>query len=129
MKDPGQTDEMTNAQVLGSRLRKARDLKKKSLSFVAKRAEMSTAYLQKLEVGDVQQPSPRILHQLSEVLTIDYGELMRLAGYVVPNDGRRSAKQRNQLTHAASSEKLTEEEAEILAEYLSWYRSRNPSAM
>jgi transcriptional regulator with XRE-family HTH domain len=94
-----------------------------SISVVAKKAGISTAYLQKLEVGDVQRPSPRVLHSLAGVLQIDYAELMRLADYVVPNqeNGRR---RRNELTHALSSEKLTEEEAEMLAEYLNWYRTR-----
>lgn len=114
---------MTSPATLGARLRQVREQKKLSISVVAKKAEISTAYLQKLEVGDVQHPSPRVLHSLAGVLQIDYAELMRLADYVVPNqpNGRR---RRNELTHALSSEKLTEEEAEVLAEYLNWYRSR-----
>ena len=58
------------------------------------------------------------------MLEIDYGELMRLAGYVVPNAGGNSRRRRNELTYAMSSEELTDDEAEVLAEYLSWYRSR-----
>jgi transcriptional regulator with XRE-family HTH domain len=116
----------TRTHNLGSRLRQARELKKKSLSTVAKAAEISTAYLQKLEVGDVRQPSPHVLYKLSTVLGIDYAELMRLAGYIVPNDGAQQRRRRNELTHALSSEELTEGEAEELAEYLNWYRSRQP---
>ena len=112
---------------LGTRLRRVRELKDLSISFVAKKADISTAYLQKLEVGDVRQPSPRVLHSLSGVLDIDYGELMRLAGYVVPNEPS-SRRRRNELTHALSSEALTEEEADALAEYLNWYRSRKRTA-
>ena len=113
----------TSPATLGARLRQVRERKELSISVVAKKAEISTAYLQKLEVGDVQHPSPRVLHSLAGVLSVDYAELMRLAGYVVPNQatGRR---RRNELTHALSSETLTEEEAEVLAEYLNWYRSR-----
>jgi HTH-type transcriptional regulator, competence development regulator len=113
----------TSPATLGARLRQVRERKELSISVVAKKAGISTAYLQKLEVGDVQHPSPRVLHSLAGVLQIDYAELMRLADYVVPNqeNGRR---RRNELTHALSSEKLTEEEAEMLAEYLNWYRSR-----
>ncbi len=108
---------------LGARLREVRELKKLSISFVAEKAGISTAYLQKLEVGHVQQPSPRVLHALAGVLEIAYAELMRLAGYIVPGDAS-SRRRRNELTHAASSERLTEEEAQALAEYLNWYRSR-----
>ena len=109
---------------LGSRLRRARELRQQSLSAIAKAAKISTAYLQKLEVGDVRQPSPNMLHALSEALDIDYAELMRLAGYIVPNNGHVSTRRRNELTHALSSEELTEEEANELAEYLMWYRTR-----
>jgi cytoskeletal protein RodZ len=118
----------TTDHTLGSRLRKAREARRRSLSVVAKEAEISTAYLQKLEVDDVRAPSPHVLYQLSTVLEIDYGELMRLAGYVVPNQAAGSKKRRNELTHAMSSEELTEEEADELAEYLVWYRSRKQPA-
>lgn len=109
---------------LGHRLRQARELKHESLSAVAKAAGISTAYLQKLEVGDVRQPSPNYLHALSAALDIDYAELMRIAGYVLPSTRRGRERRRNELTYAMSSEELTEEEAEELARYLSWYRSR-----
>ncbi len=118
-----QTATTGTAISLGARLREVRELKKLSISLVAEKAGISTAYLQKLEVGHVRQPSPRVLHALAGVLEIAYSELMRLAGYIVPNDAS-SRRRRNELTHAASSEKLTEEEAEALAEYLNWYRSR-----
>lgn len=124
-----QTGTTTSEPTLGSRLRQVRSRREQSLSHVAKAAEISTAYLQKLEVGDVRNPSPKVLHSLSEVLDIGYSELMRLAGYIVPNDlasGRR--RRRNELTHAMSSEELTEDEAGVLAEYLAWYRSRRPKS-
>lgn len=114
----------TPAAVLGSRIRQARELREKSISVVAKEAGISTAYLQKLEVGDVRQPSPNILYKLSQALDIEYAELMRLAGYVVPNDRSIATRRRNELKHALSSEELTEEEADELAAYLQWYRKR-----
>jgi HTH-type transcriptional regulator, competence development regulator len=115
----------TTTHTLGSRLRQARELRQQSLSSVAKESGISTAYLQKLEVNDVRAPSPNHLHRLSQVLEIDYAELMRLAGYVVPNDSAHAKRRRNELTHAFSSDELTEEEADELAEYLLWYRTRN----
>ena len=120
---PTETRPSTTTQTLGRRLRQARDLKKVSLSTVAKEAEISTAYLQKLEVGDVRAPSPNHLYRLSQALDIDYAELMRLAGYIVPND-TAAKKRRNELVHALSSEELTEEEGAELAEYLHWFRTR-----
>jgi HTH-type transcriptional regulator, competence development regulator len=121
---------ISTSQDLGVRLRQARELRQesKSLSAVAQAADISTAYLQKLEVGDVKQPSPHVLHALSRVLDIDYAELMRLAGYIVPNETAGRRRRRNELTHALSSEELSEDEADELAEYLIWYRSRKRQA-
>jgi len=117
--------ETTTAQQLGGRLRQVRDLKQQPLTAVAVAAGISPAYLQKLEAGGVKQPSPNVLLQLAKALGMDYGELMRLAGYVVPNDALVASKRRrNELTHALSSEELTEEEANELAKYLEWYRTR-----
>jgi len=118
------TEKMTG-QELGIRLRKVRDRREQSLSTVAKLADISTAYLQKLESGSVRQPSPRILLQLSKALETEYAELMRLAGYLIPSDhDQLNLRPRNELTHARSSESLTEDEANELVNYLDWYRSR-----
>ncbi len=119
---PEQGDTDTGGHALGQRLRRARG--KRPLTEVAAAAAISTAYLQKLEAGAVQQPSPNILHQLAEVLNIDYASLMRLTGYVVPSDRAGSRRPRNELRYALNSEELTDEEAHELAEYLDWYRER-----
>ncbi len=106
---------------LGPQLREMRDRRGRSLSDVATEAEISPAYLQKLEAGGVKQPSPNILYKLANALKVQYAELMRLAGYVTPTDSR-AKKRKNELTYALSSEPLTDEEARELARYLEWYR-------
>ena len=108
---------------IGQRLREVRDLRGRSLVDVAAAAEISPAYLQKLESGGVKQPSPNVLQKLAKALKLEYSELMRLAGYVAPATGR-GRKRRNELTYALSSEPLTDDEAEELARYLDWYRDR-----
>jgi HTH-type transcriptional regulator, competence development regulator len=119
----GQSDTGADGHTLGKRLRSARG--KRSLTEIAAAAAISTAYLQKLEAGAVQQPSPKVLHQLAEALKVDYATLMRLAGYVVPGDRGGSRRPRNELRYALNSEELTDEEAHELAEYLDWYRERH----
>jgi transcriptional regulator with XRE-family HTH domain len=109
------------ATPLGQRLREVRVLRGRSLADVAAEAEISPAYLQKLEAGGVKQPSPNVLQKLAKALKLDYPELMRLAGYVAPATGK-GKKRRNELTYALSSEPLTDDEAEVLARYLDWYR-------
>jgi transcriptional regulator with XRE-family HTH domain len=108
---------------LGQRLREIRERRERSLVDVAAEAEISPAYLQKLEASGVKQPSPNVLYKLAQALEIEYAELMRLAGYVTPATGR-ARKRRNELTYALSSEALTDDEAQELAHYLDWYRDR-----
>jgi HTH-type transcriptional regulator, competence development regulator len=109
-------------QQLGEQLQVVRKMRKLSLQAAAKPAGISAAYLQKLERGDVKEPSPRILYGLSEALEVPYDRLMSLAGYVVPGaDGQRAA-DTNVLGFALSSERLSDDESTALAEYLSWYR-------
>ncbi len=122
------TDPTPAHNELGKRLRRARDRRNIPLSAVSAAADISTAYLQKLESGGVKQPSPNILFQLAEALDLDYAELMRLAGYVVPNRTDETERRRNELTYALSSEELTDEEAEELSKYLDWYRTRNTNS-
>jgi HTH-type transcriptional regulator, competence development regulator len=110
------------AEALGA----ARAMKGLSLKAVADPAEISATYLQKLERGEVRDPSPHVLHRLSEELGLDYGELLRMAGYIVPKASKRHSAMANggPISHALSSEALTEEEAAILAEYLTFIRKQ-----
>ena len=67
---------------LGTELRTAREQMGVSLQAIADAANISTAYLQKLERGEVGTPSPRILRRLSSSLDLPYLGLMELAGYL-----------------------------------------------
>lgn len=105
---------------LGETLRKVRGLRERSLKTVAEGAAISPAYLQKLEKDQVETPSPHVLHRLSAELKVEYLELMRLAGYVVPEaTGQKSGA----MAQALSGEDLTEDEARALATFLKMYRS------
>ena len=109
-----------DAKELGTTLKAVRDMLAKSLKAIAEPAGISAAYLVKLEKGEVTAPSPHILHRLAKALGVEYVELMRLAGYVVPElEGPRS----NALAQALSSQDLTEEEARAVAAFLELLRS------
>lgn len=69
---------------LGQQLKTVRQLKGLSLRSVAVPAEISVAYLQKLEGGEVQQPSPNVLLRLGKVLGVPYETLMEVSGYSMP---------------------------------------------
>ena len=112
------------ARSFGAVLRQAREVRELSAVDAARSAGISTAYLSKLENDYVKTPSPHVLHQLSEALTVPYAELMRLNGYRVPGDD-------DQLPvdslGAALFADLTNDERIELLEYLAWYRARRRS--
>jgi transcriptional regulator with XRE-family HTH domain len=116
------------AEQLGPRLIEVRKLRQKSLRKVAEGADISASYLQKLEQGQVKNPSPNVLYAISEALDVSYSSLMKAAGYVVPRGQKRhSPEGASVLAHALSSEELTEDEARELAKYLAWYREQQPA--
>lgn len=69
-------------EALGNELAKVRKTRRDSLESVAREAQISPAYLQKLERGLVKSPSPRVLARVSEALHVPYLRLMELAGYL-----------------------------------------------
>ena len=92
-----------------------------SLKAVADPAEISTTYLQKLEGGEVKSPSPNVLHRLAETLNVPYPELMRLAGYVVPDGGSENA---SPFEHALASSDLTADERRAVAAFIAHLRQQ-----
>jgi transcriptional regulator with XRE-family HTH domain len=106
---------------LGATIRKRREGRSLSTIQAAQQSGISTAYLSKLERGQVAEPSPHILHRLSGVLEIPYEELMILAGYLVPAD---PTSRESEHTAALFGEELTDDERELLMDYLAWYRER-----
>ncbi len=109
------------APSIGALLRQARLVRRLSAVDVARAAEISPAYLNKLEHGAVKHPSPHVLHQLGRALAVPYAELMRLSGYHVPGEPDESA---GGGVGSALFADLTEDEREELVEYLAWYRAR-----
>lgn len=113
------------AASFGAVLRQAREVRELSAVDAARAAGISAAYLSKLESDAVKKPSPQVLHQLSEALTVPYAELMRLSGYRVPDAPDPHA---GDSVGAALFADLTDDEREELLEYLAWYRARRRSA-
>ena len=111
---------------IGSVLRSARSVRGLSSTATARGAEISPAYLSRLENDTVKRPSPEVLHRLGEVLGVPYAELMALVGYRVPGtDGALDPSRLN----ATLFTDLTDDEREELIEYLAWYRARKRSRL
>ena len=87
----------------------------------ASKKEVSNAYLSQIETGKILQPSPNVLHALSEIYKIKYEQLMEMAGYVTVT---RRAPLRHGRVATFAEHNLTAEEEAGLMEYLQFLRSR-----
>jgi transcriptional regulator with XRE-family HTH domain len=108
------------APSFGAVLRQAREVRAMSTLDAARAAGISPAYMSKLENDAVKKPSPHVLHQLSEALTVPYAELMRLNGYRVPGEAGATS----ETIGAALFADITDDERDELLEYLAWIRAR-----
>ena len=66
--------------------------------------------------------------QVSKKLDVPYSDLMTHAGYVVPNADAQRVREGAVLEYALSSERLSDDEANALLEYLDWYRHRKATS-
>lgn len=117
---------------LGDQLKQIRKLKSMSLRDVEAATGISNAYLSQLERGDASNPSPKKLKSLAECYDIPYADLLNLAGYLPKNSdaqlgvfassvGGRSS---TILSSAIQSADLTEEEENLVAQYIAFLKSQ-----
>jgi transcriptional regulator with XRE-family HTH domain len=109
------------ASSIGATLRRARSVRQLSAVDAARAADISPAYLNRLENDAVKRPSPHVLNQLGRALGVPYAELMHLCGYPVP--GQEAANPAVAVETSLFTD-LTDDEREELLEYLAWYRAR-----
>ena len=112
------------APTIGAVLRQAREVRQLSAGDASRAAGISPAYLNRLENDAVKRPSPHVLHQLGEALSVPYAELLRLSGYPLPNEPDASAAS---TVSGALFADLTDDGRDELLEYLAWYRARQGS--
>lgn len=99
-----------------------------SLRIVEERTkkQVSNAYLSQIETGKIQQPSPNILHALSELYEISLEGLMEKAGYIRPSEKRAQGDRHGRLATFAEHNLTREEELELMR-YLEFIRNRKRS--
>jgi len=110
-----------NKQNLGRFLKTTREYKGLSLRAVETVTGISNAYLSHLEGDKIKRPSPVVLHKLSKVFDVSYAELLRLAGYPLPDSEASPTKD---IGIAARIGHLSSEEEDALVEYLEFLRAR-----
>ncbi len=96
---------------LGEQLRDARATCGLSLDAASRAAKISQGYLHKLEAGRVENPSPRVLQRLSQVLDVPYERLMELADYLMPTDAVSAESGQRSPQEADMTAKTTDEHA------------------
>lgn len=113
----------TDPVALGTELRQLRELRGASLRDAAEAADISPAYLLKLERGGVQAPSPHVLRRIAEYFEVSYLAMMQQFGYET-SDTRSSPRRPGLLASALAAESLTEAEQKAVAAFLSALRAQ-----
>jgi len=109
-----------NHGTLAGFLRSARERRSLSLRAVEHQTDVSNAYLSQLEHGRIRQPSPVILHKLTELYRVSYTKAMHLAGYPIPGLPEPDPP----AAGLARFGDVTPDEEQALAEYLEFLRTR-----
>jgi transcriptional regulator with XRE-family HTH domain len=110
---------------LGRELKKVREQRGLSLQTVAEPSKITAPYLQKLERGVVNTPSPRVLGRLANTLGIPYLHLMELAGYL-DEEQLAEVRARAPKPHPLSDQELSAEEWRAIGEFVQELKARRP---
>ncbi|MFC1574941.1 helix-turn-helix domain-containing protein [Gemmatimonadota bacterium] len=94
---------------MGTALRERRKACKASLDTIAGEARISAPYLLKLERGEVNSPSPRVLARIARAVDIPYLRLMEMAGYLDEEDFA-ALEDRAPVPHPLAGQALSKEE-------------------
>ena len=113
---------------LGETLKNVRERDGRSLLAVAEPAKISTAYLQKLERGQVGTPSPHVLRRLAAALGLQYLQLMSLAGYLSDDEERRVASEAELRAsrHPLANQQLAPEEWRAVGAFIKCLKAQRP---
>lgn len=103
---------------LGKELASARERKSLSLDAVARQANISGAYLHKLERGGVASPSPRVLARIAVGLDVPYLRLMELAGYLDEEQLARARMREASHPHPLAGQELTPDEWQAVGAFI-----------
>ncbi len=117
----GKPEKPTLGQYLAS-IRQARKMTLRQVEEATNKL-VSNAYLSQIENDKIQQPSPNVLHALSEIYGIDYGQLMERAGHITPTQKRTEHERHGRVPTFAEHNLTPAEEAELM-DYLKFIRQR-----
>jgi transcriptional regulator with XRE-family HTH domain len=108
---------------LAEELKAAREKRSLSLQAVAEPARITATYLQKLERGVVDTPSPRVLNRLARELGLSYLRLLELAGYL-DEEHLAEARTRTPKPHPLSDQLLSPDEWRAVGAFIQELKAR-----
>lgn len=91
-----------------------------TLRAVQARTGVSNAYLSQLETGKIKEPSPSVLHKLSQLYGLSYSDMLAAAGYPLPGKNSQSVS-----LLAARIGPTSQEEEDAIVDYLRFLRSQS----
>lgn len=113
---------MTSQKSLGKELKGARERNNYTLRQVEELTDISNAYLSQLENDKIKKPSVSVLYKLAALYKIDFDYLLAATGAIEHKPKAEGPKSLSGF--ALSSEDLTPEEEQELADYLKFLRSK-----
>jgi HTH-type transcriptional regulator, competence development regulator len=113
---------MTPSKTIGRELKDARERHTYTLRQVEELTEISNAYLSQLENDKIKKPSANVLYKLATLYKIDFDYLLAATGAIEYKPNAEGPKSLSGF--ALSSEDLSPEEEQELADYLKFLRSK-----
>ena len=109
---------------LGQELARLRRLKGWTLREVEEKMKkkISNSYLNQLENDNVKEPSPNILYELARVYDASYGDLMELAGFLVPVSNPKASRGHSSVAFNALN--LSDDEKEEVMDFIEFQRRK-----
>ncbi len=84
MRNNSTATDYSKPDLLGKRVREAREAKDLSVYALAKLTNIHRSTLQLLEDGEIRNPSPEYLARIADALELELIDLYPLAGYAIP---------------------------------------------
>jgi transcriptional regulator with XRE-family HTH domain len=110
-------------KALGAELKRARAQRSLSLQAVAEPSRITATYLQKLERGSVETPSPHVLGRLGGTLGVPYLRLMELAGYL-DEEQLAALRARAPKPHPLAGQQLSPDEWQAVGGFIDELKAR-----
>lgn len=110
---------------LGVTIKETRVLRGWSLRVAEQKTGISNGYLYLMEQGKIQEPSPHMLQKIADAYSIDYLNLMKLAGYIHTQGSKPTVKDTVGVALSSSLKDLDKDQIDEVKRYIQFIRSKS----